>query len=236
MWTALRPGADFDGLSVGIGELDGPLLGMAEGRRVVIDATAAGWGWTVSGGRMDLLAAVVHELGHVLGLDHASGNGIMAPTLAPVPAVTGVDRVTVGPSAAGFSGTTASARAVPPAAAVAGPALLAGATVLPPAPGRPLEGRTGGHVAGATARLVPGAVDVLPRARGDAAPVAAAAAAAPPARARAGDGRQGGPAHRTAAPWLWWMLLMALAAAGARSAGGRPVGRPRGPAADPVAT
>jgi Matrixin len=80
-WLAVRPGADFGGLTVSIGELEGLLLGVTAERTITVDATAAGWGWTVSGGSLDLLTVVEHELGHALGLDHEE-SGVMAPTLA----------------------------------------------------------------------------------------------------------------------------------------------------------
>ena len=76
-----------------IGDLDGLLLGQTAGGTIWLDVDAAGHGWFVdatpeaneefapqaSGGlsadasgpaaeRMDLLTAVMHELGHVLGL------------------------------------------------------------------------------------------------------------------------------------------------------------------------
>jgi hypothetical protein len=43
---------------------------------IVIDNDAAGWGWHVdtstppASGRVDLLSTVLHELGHIIGLDH----------------------------------------------------------------------------------------------------------------------------------------------------------------------
>ncbi|HVK14484.1 MAG TPA: proprotein convertase P-domain-containing protein [Gemmataceae bacterium] len=84
-------------VTVQVGDLDGATLGQATGTTITIDGHAAGWGWFADPtprsdaefrrkgdqgelGRMDLLTAVVHELGHVLGRDH--GDGAMAETLA----------------------------------------------------------------------------------------------------------------------------------------------------------
>ncbi|HEY1375757.1 MAG TPA: hypothetical protein VGF55_03150 [Gemmataceae bacterium] len=61
--------------------LGGNRLGAAElnGTEIAIDATADGWGWSVdvagkpAAGRMDLLTVVMHELGHVVGLDSRFG-------------------------------------------------------------------------------------------------------------------------------------------------------------------
>jgi hypothetical protein len=73
-----------------IGRLGGSLLGLTDlgGNVVALDATAAGYGWSVggAGGRMDLLTVVEHELGHVLGLSDLdsppAANDLMTTTLA----------------------------------------------------------------------------------------------------------------------------------------------------------
>lgn len=84
--------------TVQIADLDGATLGLTSGTAIAIDRDAAGYGWFVDkaprsdaefrrkgdqGERdhMDLLTAVIHELGHVLGRDHSDG-GAMAETLA----------------------------------------------------------------------------------------------------------------------------------------------------------
>jgi hypothetical protein len=82
-WWAVRPSADFSGLTVSVADLEGLTLGVTGANTVTIDVAAAGWGWTVSGGRMDLFTVVLHELGHVLGLEHDPSGGLMGETLAP---------------------------------------------------------------------------------------------------------------------------------------------------------
>ncbi|PYR76291.1 MAG: hypothetical protein DMF86_12800 [Acidobacteria bacterium] len=91
-------------IALSIADLPGAMLGRAEGASITIDPTAAGWGWFVdptptddskfagaapprgAAGRIDLLTALVHEIGHVLGrpdldaADHAAD--VMAATLA----------------------------------------------------------------------------------------------------------------------------------------------------------
>jgi hypothetical protein len=76
-------------MEVRIADLTGPYLGMAYASTIYIDTDAAGYGWFVdqtpeessefgtdgratdgpAAGRMDLLTALTHELGHALGLD-----------------------------------------------------------------------------------------------------------------------------------------------------------------------
>jgi hypothetical protein len=82
---------------VRIADLGGTTLGLAAGRTIWLDDNAAGWGWFVdatprsdseyrmSGDQgeqrhMDLLTAIAHELGHLLGHDHVM-DGVMSDTL-----------------------------------------------------------------------------------------------------------------------------------------------------------
>jgi hypothetical protein len=87
-----------------VADLPGATLGLATPRSVTLDATAAGYGWYVdstplddvefeSGStgseaaqHMDLLTAVMHELGHTLGLgdlhDHGDEDNLMYEELA----------------------------------------------------------------------------------------------------------------------------------------------------------
>jgi hypothetical protein len=80
-WLASAPDADFTGVVMSVGDLAGLQLGLTVGRTITIDATAAGWGWSLAGGGMDLASVVLHELGHALGLEHDEA-GLMADTLA----------------------------------------------------------------------------------------------------------------------------------------------------------
>ncbi|MCR4411948.1 MAG: hypothetical protein NUV77_05920, partial [Thermoguttaceae bacterium] len=81
-----------------IADLPGLELGRAEGDAITLDADAAGHGWFVdptpgddaefgpaadpgAAGRMDLLSAVSHELGHILGLDDVAQGTVMGSTL-----------------------------------------------------------------------------------------------------------------------------------------------------------
>ena len=61
-----------------------PSSHVADGNEIRLDVDAAGWGWTATGGRIDLTYRARHELGHLLGLNHddADLHPIMAATLA----------------------------------------------------------------------------------------------------------------------------------------------------------
>ena len=97
----------FDGITTGVTDLPGLALGKVDGGALLFDQDAAGHGWFVdetpdddaeftgSGtslsaaaggpaeGRMDLMTVAMHELGHMVGLDHVgSGPNLMADTLA----------------------------------------------------------------------------------------------------------------------------------------------------------
>ena len=101
-------GTALAGVSIQIADLPGTLLGETIGNKIVIDRDAAGYGWyidstpyddlefpqLVSGDTLaakagsaaaqhvDLLTAVMHEMGHVLGYDDTTSSGLMCGSLS----------------------------------------------------------------------------------------------------------------------------------------------------------
>ena len=99
--------ADVGGIVLSVSDLPGDLLAVAVGDNIIVDIDAAGRGWFVdatpeddaefapdgetsslaavdpaAAAGVDLLTVVMHELGHVRGLDHADGDGdLMSATL-----------------------------------------------------------------------------------------------------------------------------------------------------------
>ena len=93
-------------------------LAQAVGRTVLLDTDAAGWGWSLTARprRMDLPSVLAHELGHVLGHDHAR-DGVMADRLSP-----GASLLTTTPSVAARRRQVAGDAAVSLTAMLAAPA------------------------------------------------------------------------------------------------------------------
>lgn len=88
----------LDGVTVQVSDLAGPTLGQAQGSTILLDRNAAGWGWYIDATpeddneflwpgnqgekhRIDLLTVLMHEMGHILGVEHQE-QGLMAETLA----------------------------------------------------------------------------------------------------------------------------------------------------------
>ena len=86
-------------VSFQVADLGGTTLGLQSGTVITVDDNAAGWGWFVDAtpsddsefrkpgnqgeqNHMDLLTVLMHEMGHVLGLDHEP-RGVMQETLDP---------------------------------------------------------------------------------------------------------------------------------------------------------
>jgi Matrixin len=102
--------ADASQAFTGFSDLAGTAVGQATGTNITLDTNAAGHGWFVdttpddnseflatsnpnvwiarsgsaADGKMDMLSVLLHEYGHVLGLDHSADNGdAMSPVLQP---------------------------------------------------------------------------------------------------------------------------------------------------------
>ena len=100
--------AGLKGLEIVLVDLQGPTLAEVNGDSIFIDITAAGYGWFVdetplhneeselktdanllsaekgsdAWDRIDLLSVLLHELGHVAGLDHDIEHTVLAPIMA----------------------------------------------------------------------------------------------------------------------------------------------------------
>lgn len=72
----------LDKVDVHIGRFSDSMLGAADLNTVWLDDDAAGYGWSLHADRdgIDLLLAVTHEFGHILGFDHDE-HTVMAPSL-----------------------------------------------------------------------------------------------------------------------------------------------------------
>jgi hypothetical protein len=83
--------AKLERADVSVGRLAGSSLGLTSGDDVLVDAFAGGYGWYIDPTPfsddaraftgVDLLTVVVHELGHVVGFEHADGLAVMEPAL-----------------------------------------------------------------------------------------------------------------------------------------------------------
>ncbi|NBY01591.1 MAG: hypothetical protein EBQ87_06370 [Planctomycetes bacterium] len=78
--------------TISITNLGGSLLGNTDGQNISIDDDAGGFGWwlgneNVASNKMDLFSAVVHEYGHVLGLDHDVLNANLKPGERDLPKI-----------------------------------------------------------------------------------------------------------------------------------------------------
>jgi hypothetical protein len=133
LWAAALGSADprlsiLDQVTVLVSDLPDQLLGATTGNTIVLDSTAAGWGWFVdptplgnsefpiglsSGvyaatpgspayGHMDLLTTLVHEFGNAMGFAEDQGQDVSGATLQA-----GVRRIPTAPTAlAGIAGDT----------------------------------------------------------------------------------------------------------------------------------
>jgi probable HAF family extracellular repeat protein len=90
--------SSLSNLTIRVADLTGATLGLASGHTLWLDADVAGWGWFIDPTpredrefitpgnqgeqqRMDLLTVLAHDVGHLLGYEHAE-SGVMEETLA----------------------------------------------------------------------------------------------------------------------------------------------------------
>jgi hypothetical protein len=95
LWGAAGVSADrlqvLRDATIRTADLPTPYLGLASGEQIWISQDADGYGWwtdpspkdSPAPGKVDLLTVVLHEMGHVLGLEDDGGGDVMAELLAP---------------------------------------------------------------------------------------------------------------------------------------------------------
>ena len=103
------PGWDLSSASLHLEDLPGAALAVTAGNTIAVDPDAAGWGWTVNGGAMDLVTVLAHEYGHVAGFgDIEGGADLMSRVLNPGEVRTNtVDRMNPAPAPAPATDPTA---------------------------------------------------------------------------------------------------------------------------------